>query len=237
MKKLSFVCMLVLMVVCLAFSGCDKKETSVKQEPKPFFEEHGLSENAYVDQGQFSLENGSMYRHKDGTNYQRKTAYWEVKSGTETDLGNGRKEVTFTAYCYFPVQDEPVTNQPLIWGCDSEIYDYYTGYWFTEKDSKGNTSKEENTYTTTFEKDGAKIEITHSFSTEWKYDVPGYHRVLVKEYAVQCPVEYDGLVFCAHERSEIYEEDDENEQESKELVNILECEDIDATKTLRFRIR
>ena len=71
-------------------------------------------------------------------------------------------------------------------------------------------------------------------------NVPGYNRVLEKEYVVQCPKDYDGLVLCAHQRGETFEQDEVNKDEAErieELITITERENKDATKTLRFRIK
>ncbi len=244
MRKSSMIWIVVLMCVSLLLVSCGEKTSNStekqQKEPLPFFEEHGLEANAFVNKGQFELENGIMYRHQDGTNYQRKTAYWEVKSGTETDLGDGRKEVTFTAYCYFPIEDKPTTNQLLSWGCESSLYDYYMGTWLTAKDTTGNTAKEANTYSFKLDINGEETEISYSFSTVWNPNVPGYNRVLEKEYVVQCPKDYDGLVLCAHQRGETFEQDEVNKDEAErieELITITERENKDATKTLRFRIK
>ena len=106
MKKLSVVCVFVL-ALCLLFAGCGEKEKTVSEEKKPFFEQHNLLPNAEVDGGVYELKNGLRYHHKDGSAYQRVPGEWEVKMVSNTDMGDGTKELVFEAYCYFKNENRP----------------------------------------------------------------------------------------------------------------------------------
>ena len=96
----------------------------------PYFSDNGLQINAAVNTGTYLLENGVACYSGLGDGYERNDCYWEVIKHSDQSH-DGIREIQFDAICYIPESSIPYFTEQYITNTDSELYDYYTGMWFT----------------------------------------------------------------------------------------------------------
>ena len=88
----------------------------------------------------------------------------------------------------------------------SELYDYYTGMWFTAATAYGNSQRGDNYYVHTVNYNSNEYLIEFAYSTDWQYNVSDWAMVLTKSYMVYLPDDYDGLVFAAMPQLDNYKD-------------------------------
>ena len=86
-------------------------------------------------------------------------------------LPDGIREIQFDAICYIPESSIPYFTEQYITNTDSELYDYYTGMWFTAATAYGNSQRGDNYYVHTVNYNGNEYLIEFAYSTDWQYNV------------------------------------------------------------------
>ena len=171
----------------------------------PYFEANNLDINARVDGGTYVLANGVCSYHGTGDGYAVGDVYWEVTK-TRDETHDGMREIEFDAYCYVPDESVPAFTTEFISVTSSELYDYYTGMWFTAATAYGNSQRGDNYYVHTVNYNGNEYLIEFAYSTDWQYNVSDWAMVLTKSYMVYLPDDYDGLVFAAMPQLDNYKD-------------------------------
>ena len=171
----------------------------------PYFSDNGLQINAAVNTGTYLLENGVACYSGLGDGYERNDCYWEVIKHSDQSH-DGIREIQFDATCYIPESSIPYFTEQYITNTDSELYDYYTGMWFTAATAYGNSQRGDNYYVHTVNYNGNEYLIEFAYSTDWQYNVSDWAMVLTKSYMVYLPDDYDGLVFAATPQLDNYKD-------------------------------
>ena len=175
------------------------------QSQEPYFTRNGIEINAAVEMGTFPLEDGVCSYSGLGDGYNTDDCYWEItKTGDYTH--DGIRELHFDAICYIPEDSIPYFSEKYIANTDSELYDFYTGMWFTTATAYGNSQRGDNYYLHTVSWQGNSYLIEFAYSTNWQYNVGDWAQVLTKSYAVYLPEDYDGLVFAAEAQPDNYKD-------------------------------
>ena len=175
------------------------------QSSEPYFTRNGLEINAAVERGTFLLEDGVCSYSGLGDGYNTGDCYWEIKKNGDY-THDGIRELHFDAICYIPEGSIPYFDQQYITVTNSELYDFYTGMWFTAATAYGNSQRGENYYLHTVSWQGNSYLIEFAYSTDWQYNVGDWAQVLTKSYAVYVPEGYDGLVFAAEAQPMSYKD-------------------------------
>ena len=207
------------------------------QSGEPYFSGNGLDFNAAVEGGTYLLENGVCSYSALGDGYNTGDCYWEVTKGDDY-IHDGIREIQFDAICYIPDSSIPYFDQQYITNTDSELYDFYTGMWFTAASSYGNSSRGDNYYLHTISWNGNSYLIEFAYSTEWKYDVGDWAAVLTKSYIVYLPEDYDGLVFAAEAQPDNYRDSARRMQldSISPEAGIMDIDTVDPYSSLYFNI-
>ena len=175
------------------------------QSQEPYFARNGLEINAAVEKGTFLLTDGVCSYSGLGDGYNTGDCYWEItKNGDYTH--DGIRELHFDAICYIPEDSIPYFSEKYIANTDSELYDFYTGMWFTTATAYGNSQRGDNYYLHTVSWQGNSYLIEFAYSTNWQYNVGDWAQVLTKSYSVYLPEDYDGLVFTAEAQPASYKD-------------------------------
>ena len=153
----------------------------------------------------YLLENGVACYSGLGDGYERNDCYWEVIKHSDQSH-DGIREIQFDAICYIPESSIPYFTEQYITNTDSELYDYYTGIWFTAATAYGNSQRGDNYYVHTVNYNGNEYLIEFAYSTDWQYNVSDWAMVLTKSYMVYLPDDYDGLVFAAMPQLDNYKD-------------------------------
>ena len=208
------------------------------QLDQPFFEAAGLSVNALPDDGTYYLQNGAASFTDGYTRYYRSDAQWEVRKDSETDLGDGTRQIEFTAICYIPDADIPNFSGEYYPSCSMEMFDYYTGLWLADAQVYGDTTHGDNTYYYSIEYNGTPYDVLYSYSTDWMQQVGDYSAILMVNYQVVIPNGYDGLIFAGVPTAVDGEARDERGYavDHYALQNILEAPDFEPYNALFFNI-
>ena len=175
------------------------------QSSEPYFTRNGLEIKAAVERGTFLLEDGVCSYSGLGDGYNTGDCYWEIKKNGDY-THDGIRELHFDAICYIPEGSIPYFDQQYITVTNSELYDFYTGMWFTAATAYGNSQRGENYYLHTVSWQGNSYLIEFAYSTDWQYNVGDWAQVLTKSYAVYVPEGYDGLVFAAEAQPMSYKD-------------------------------
>ena len=174
-------------------------------DQEPYFTRNGLEINAAMDMGTYLLENGVCSYANLGDDYNTGDCYWEViKNYDQTH--DGIREIQFDAICYIPRSSIGTFNQKLITSINSELYDFYSGMWFTAAADYGDSTRGENYYLHTINWNGQSKTIEFAYSTDWQDNVGDWGKVLTKSYVAYLPEGYDGLVFAAEPLQDNYED-------------------------------
>ena len=175
------------------------------QSQEPYFARNGLEINAAVEKGTFLLTDGVCSYSGLGDGYNTGDCYWAItKNGDYTH--DGIRELHFDAICYIPEDSIPYFSEKYIANTDSELYDFYTGMWFTTATAYGNSQRGDNYYLHTVSWQGNSYLIEFAYSTNWQYNVGDWAQVLTKSYSVYLPEDYDGLVFTAEAQPASYKD-------------------------------
>lgn len=148
---------------------------------------------------------GFCLRQPPAARYERNDCYWEVIKHSDQSH-DGIREIQFDAICYIPESSIPYFTEQYITNTDSELYDYYTGMWFTAATAYGNSQRGDNYYVHTVNYNGNEYLIEFAYSTDWQYNVSDWAMVLTKSYMVYLPDDYDGLVFAAMPQLDNYKD-------------------------------
>lgn len=208
-----------------------------KNEPDvAYFISKGIEINAVMDAGTYLLEDGVASYHGLGDDYTVGDAYWEVtKVGDYTH--DGIREIEFNAICYLPEASIPdFTTEYTSW-VNGELYDYYTGMWFTAATAYQNTGRADNHYLHTVEWNGQSYDIEFFYSTNWER-TGDWNNVLTKSYIVYMPEDYDGLIFAAEAQADNYRDTAKRAQLESICpeAELLNCDTIDPYSSLYFSI-
>ena len=140
------------------------------QSQEPYFARNGLEINAAVEKGTFLLTDGVCSYSGLGDGYNTGDCYWEItKNGDYTH--DGIRELHFDAICYIPEDSIPYFSEKYIANTDSELYDFYTGMWFTTATAYGNSQRGTTTISTPSAGRGTAISLNSptppTGSTTW----------------------------------------------------------------------
>ena len=171
----------------------------------PYFEENGLEINANMDEGTLFLQDGVCTYSGLGDGYAVNDCYWEVTKKSDYTHGDVRV-LEFDAICYIPDTSVPFYAEQYITNVTGELYDYYSGMWFTAATAYNSTGRDQNHYKHTIKWDGQDCEIEFFYSTNWNDKVGDWAQVLTKSYIVYMPSDYDGLVFTAQTQPDNYKD-------------------------------
>ncbi|WP_343252621.1 hypothetical protein [Ligaoa zhengdingensis] len=207
------------------------------QSSEPYFSRNDLEINAAVEKGTFLLKDGACSYAALGDGYSVGDCYWEVTKGYDY-THDGIRELQFDAICYIPDSSIPYFDQQYVTNTDSELYDFYTGMWFTAASSYGNSSRGKNYYLHTVSWRGNSYLIEFAYSTDWQYNVGDWAAVLTKSYVVYLPEDYDGLVFAAETQPDNYKDSAKRMQldSISPEAGIMDIDTVDPYSSLYFSI-
>lgn len=207
--------------------------------PVAYFEERGYSFDLEMDEGRFPLEDATRYYYKDGSYYETTYGEWALSMISDNVVNDQYREVTFRASCYFPEEYDPELGGGSVFGCTSDLFDYYTGEWLP-MNITGESSAEENTYSYTLNIDGEDVRLDYMKALSSEKDVGDCSRIIHLTFTVRMPADYDGLVFCASPSPYTFEEMTENTLQGEGYVTGVTLEErigIDEDNALFCRIR
>ena len=207
------------------------------QSQEPYFARNGLEINAAVEKGTFLLTDGVCSYSGLGDGYNTGDCYWEItKNGDYTH--DGIRELHFDAICYIPEDSIPYFSEKYIANTDSELYDFYTGMWFTTATAYGNSQRGDNYYLHTVSWQGNSYLIEFAYSTNWQYNVGDWAQVLTKSYAVYLPEDYDGLVFAAEAQPDNYKDSAKRMQldSISPEASLMDIDTVDPYRSLYFSL-
>ena len=207
------------------------------QSQEPYFARNGLEINAAVEKGTFLLTDGVCSYSGLGDGYNTGDCYWEItKNGDYTH--DGIRELHFDAICYIPEDSIPYFSEKYIANTDSELYDFYTGMWFTTATAYGNSQRGDNYYLHTVSWQGNSYLIEFAYSTNWQYHVGDWAQVLTKSYAVYLPEDYDGLVFAAEAQPDTYKDSAKRMQldSISPEASLMDIDTVDPYRSLYFSL-
>ena len=137
---------------------------------EPYFTRNGLEINAKMDKGTYLLKNGVCSYANLGDGYNTGDCYWEVTKKYDC-THDGIRELQFDAICYIPRSSIGTFNQQYITSSNSELYDFYSGMWFTAATAYGHSTRGENYYVHTIDWNGQSKTIEFAYSTDWQDNV------------------------------------------------------------------
>ncbi|MCI6886385.1 MAG: hypothetical protein MR868_03910 [Lachnospiraceae bacterium] len=178
---------------------------------EPYFTRYGFEINAAVDAGTYWIEDGvCSYAagdqfHTLGDNYTLGDCDWEVIKNYDSTR-NGIREIQFDAICYVPYSSVDDFGGALKCSVYHQLYDFYTGKWFTRIDDYKTSSRGKDYYVHTVEWNGQSGIIEFTRSSDWQSDVGEWARVVTVSYHVYLPEWYDGLVLATEPLPDNYED-------------------------------
>lgn len=177
----------------------------VPAESTYYFTRNGLEINAGVDMGTYLLEDGvCSYATEDGSGYSTGDCYWEViKNYDETS--DGIREIQFDAICYIPRSSLGDFDGKYNCNVYHQLYDFYTGKWFTRSSAYKNSTRGDDYYVHSVEWNGQSDIIEYTRSSDWQSNVGEWAKVLTVDYHVYMPEGYDGLVLVNAPQPDNYE--------------------------------
>lgn len=206
------------------------------QTSASYFTRNGLTINAEVNAGHFLLKKGvCSYDAETGDAYFLGDCYWEVKI-TSDKTSKGTRELFFDAICYIPKSSIGSFSGKYSYSTRSQLYDYYTGMRFIGSGTSGSTDRGDNYYTYSVEQNGQSGTLKFNYSTEWKKNVDGWSKMLIKSYAVYMPSWYDGLVFSGEQMPSTYKKKVEHAKIDKSELYVMDNSANDPYSSLYFRI-
>lgn len=170
-----------------------------------YFTRNGLAINAALDQGAFLMENGfASYEGNTGAGYTVGDCYWEVTK-TYDQTQDGIREIRIEALCYVPQSSMGTFDGKPKYSLYHQLYDFYTGKWFTRIDEYKTSSHGDDYYLHTVELNGQSGVIEFTRSTDWQSDTGEWARVALTKYHIFMPEWYDGLVLAIEPLPDNYE--------------------------------
>lgn len=177
----------------------------------PYFTRYGLEINAEVDAGIYWMDKGVCsfatgdQFHSLGDNYYLGDCYWEVIKYCDETKG-GVRELQFDAICYIPYSSIDDFGGAIKCNAYHQLYDSYTGKWFTRIDEYKNSKRGKDYYLHTVDWNGQSGIIEFTRSTNWQSDVGEWARVMTINYHVYMPDWYDGLVLATEPLPDNYKD-------------------------------
>ena len=208
------------------------------QSTVPCFTRNGLRIDGTVDTGTYLLKNGvATYVDKTGSGYSTGDCYWEVIM-TYDNVSNGIREIRFEAICYVPYSSMKNTGDGTKYSAYHQLYDFYTGKWFTRIDDYKNSSRGKNHYVHTIEWNGQSDIIEFTRSSKSENNVDGWGKIVNAYYHVYMPAEYDGLVLALESLPDNYEDFKKFDSRHRAFAeaSIMDVDLLDPYSCLFFRI-
>lgn len=115
-------------------------------------------------------------------------------------------EIRFDAICYVPYSSIDDFGGELKCSVYHQLYDSYTGKWFTRIDDYKTSSRGKDYYVHTVDWNGQSGIIEFTRSSDWQSDVGEWARVVTVTYHVYLPEWYDGLVLAIEPLPDNYED-------------------------------
>ena len=181
------------------------------QSSVPYFSRNGLEINAAVDAGTYWMEDGfGSYAdgdqfHSKGDNYTVGGCDWEVIKYYD-DTYDGIREIKFDAICYVPYSSLGDIDEDYKCSIRHQLYDFYTGKWFTRIDEYKTSTRGKDYYVHTVDWNGQSGIIEFTRSHDWQRDVGEWTTVMTASYHIYMPEWYDGLVLATEPLPDNYED-------------------------------
>ena len=181
------------------------------QSTVPYFTRYGLEINALVDAGTYWMEDGfgsfsgGDQFHSKGEGYTPGDCYWEVIKYYD-DTYNGIREIKFDAICYVPYSSLGDIDEDYKCSIRHQLYDFYTGKWFTRIDEYKTSTRGKDYYVHTVDWNGQSGIIEFTRSHDWQRDVGEWTTVMTASYHIYMPEWYDGLVLATEPLPDNYED-------------------------------
>ena len=181
------------------------------QSSVPYFSRNGLEINAAVDAGTYWMEDGfgsfsgGDQFHSKGEGYTPGDCYWEVIKYYD-DTYDGIREIKFDAICYVPYSSLGDIDEDYKCSIRHQLYDFYTGKWFTRIDEYKTSTRGKDYYVHTVDWNGQSGIIEFTRSHDWQRDVGEWTTVMTASYHIYMPEWYDGLVLATEPLPDNYED-------------------------------
>ena len=181
------------------------------QSLMPYFTRYGLEINALVDAGTYWMEDGfgsfsgGDQFHSKGEGYTPGDCYWEVIKYYD-DTYDGIREIKFDAICYVPYSSLGDIDEDYKCSIRHQLYDFYTGKWFTRIDEYKTSTRGKDYYVHTVDWNGQSGIIEFTRSHDWQRDVGEWTTVMTASYHIYMPEWYDGLVLATEPLPDNYED-------------------------------
>ena len=205
---------------------------------EPYFTANGLYINAELDKGPYVMNNGyATYVGDNGDGYTVGECFWEV-TRTYDKTQDGIREIKIEAVTYVPYSSIGDFDEKPKHSLYHQLYDFYSGKWFTRIDEYKTSSRGKNYYLHNVECNGQSGIIEFTRSTDWQYDVDDWARIATTHYHVYMPEWYDGLILTLEPLPDTYEDFmvfDHRHSDYAE-ASILDIEPVDAYGCLFFNI-
>ena len=181
------------------------------QSSVPYFTRYGLEINAEMDNGTYWMEDGfgsfsgGDQFHSKGEGYTPGDCYWEVIKYYD-DTYDGIREIKFDAICYVPYSSLGDIDEDYKCSIRHQLYDFYTGKWFTRIDEYKTSTRGKDYYVHTVDWNGQSGIIEFTRSHDWQRDVGEWTMVMTASYHIYMPEWYDGLVLATEPLPDNYED-------------------------------
>ena len=181
------------------------------QSRVPYFTRYGLEINAEMDNGIYLMEDGfgsfsgGDQFHSKGEGYTPGDCYWEVIKYYD-DTYDGIREIKFDAICYVPYSSLGDIDEDYKCSIRHQLYDFYTGKWFTRIDEYKTSTRGKDYYVHTVDWNGQSGIIEFTRSHDWQRDVGEWTTVMTASYHIYMPEWYDGLVLATEPLPDNYED-------------------------------
>ena len=194
------------------WDGEYREDSASKIESRvPYFTRYGLGINAEMDNGTYWMEDGfgsfsgGDQFHSKGEGYTPGDCYWEVIKYYD-DTYDGIREIKFDAICYVPYSSLGDIDEDYKCSIRHQLYDFYTGKWFTRIDEYKTSTRGKDYYVHTVGWNGQRGIIEFTRSHDWQRDVGEWTTVMTASYHIYMPEWYDGLVLATEPLPDNYED-------------------------------
>ena len=205
---------------------------------EPYFTANGLYINAELDKGPYVMNNGyATYVGDNGDGYTVGECFWEV-TRTYDKTQDGIREIKIEAVTYVPYSSIGDFDEKPKHSLYHQLYDFYSGKWFTRIDEYKTSSRGKNYYLHNVECNGQSGIIEFTRSTDWQYDVGDWARIATTHYHVYMPEWYDGLILTLEPLPDTYEgfTEFDHRHTAYAEASIMDIEPVDAYGCLFFNI-
>lgn len=182
-------------------------EGGISYVPLPEDEEIRLRPYCTPEKKRNPFADTVVFYNTDKGIYERVTADWVVAQGENTDIGDGRKQISLVGSCFIPYANVPDIEGPVAYGTTYYIYDRYTGLILTSDDFYLN---EGGVYEYQFDSRDGRVVLMMDMDEEKTGPYGDCMDILSFIVTAHMPQWYDGLAVAVLPQPETYEEYAEN---------------------------